>query len=270
MNNYDFSLVMASYKRPHLLRLGLSSLVKYKPNLNFEVIVVNDGIEDDTEKVCDDFIQRGLDIKYIFSGQRNLDGVMKHRIPGFALNIGFKASKSDILILTCPEVYHFNNILTKIVDGLRNNPNTMAVAQWLHFDLTGELTKQLISLSDGELIKTNIDIKKLSGGDSGDGWEGHYIMPYCMGIFKNHVIEAHGYAEDMTGFAGDDSDFCKRMQMKGLKYLPIEGRVVHLWHEGTGDGRTHYENPQWVYNYNLFINRKHWLVNTDKEWGVIQ
>ena len=45
------SILLPSFKRPELLNLGLASLQHFKPTVDFEIIVLNDGVLDKTEKV---------------------------------------------------------------------------------------------------------------------------------------------------------------------------------------------------------------------------
>ena len=121
------SLILSSFQRPHLLRLGLSSVLRFKPPFPLEIIVVNDGLPDETENVCKEFCDKGLDVQYIFSGQRNLGGTIKRRVSGFALNIGIKQSTGDIIVLSCPEIYHLSDILTTEVLALQSAPRSMVI-----------------------------------------------------------------------------------------------------------------------------------------------
>ena len=265
------SLVMSYFRRPELLRVGLSSILRYKPTFDMEIIVVNDGIEDECQRVCESFSQQ-LNIRYIFSGQRNLDGVMKSRVSGFALNVGIKQSTGDIIILSCPEIYHLGGTLQLIVDRLIQQPKSMAIPRWLYFDLTQQVTNQLKNLSNEQLKTVDIDTKLLAGGQGDEAWCGHRIMPYCMAIYKNEIVEIGGYNEKMIGYAADDNSFCERLKRNGLNYSEVDTKIVHLWHGGTGDGKCHYENPAWVLNYNILEDeRKNNItkVNIGREWGKV-
>jgi glycosyltransferase involved in cell wall biosynthesis len=67
------SIIIASFQRARLLQWGLYSLARQAMPCQFETIVVNDGVPDGTESVCNSYRDR-LKLKYIFSGQRNLSG----------------------------------------------------------------------------------------------------------------------------------------------------------------------------------------------------
>ena len=256
------SLVLSSYKRPELLDIGLASILRNKPDFDFEIIVVNDGIHDNTAKVCQKY-SRVLNMKYIFSGHRNLDGVMKHRVSGFALNIGIQQATGDIVVLSCPEIYHINKALQITVDGLVKNPDTMSVPELMYFDQDKAMTDILLGCGEEK-----IDYSLLSQDDEYN--RAHIQMPYLMGIYKHHIMEMGGFDEDFTGYAGEDNDFVDRLKLKGLKHLRTDARIIHLYHGGTGDGYAHHENPAWVHNWNLLQSRKGILKrNEGRKWGKV-
>ena len=260
------SILLPTFKRAELLKLGLYSILLHKIKYDYEILVLNDGIHDDTEAVCKQF-SNDLNIKYIFTGQRNTNGLLQSRVPGFAMNIGFKRATGDIFILSCPEIYHLNNAIDLITDGVICKPKCMVVPSLLYFDLHNAMTAKMIHEFSRYNSPSTVDLNLLVGGHKNDGWNGHAIMPYCMGIERSAVFAVKGYAEDMTGYAGDDNDFCKRLQMIGLKYYIVDAKVIHLYHQGTGDGCPHWDNEKWVHNYNLFINRKKSVVNQADNWG---
>ena len=264
------SLILSSFKRANLLRLGLSSILRFKPEFPLEILVVNDGLKDDTEMVCNQFREKGLDIKYIFSGQRHMDGIIKWRVSGFALNIGLKQSTGDIIVLSCPEIHHLNNALFTIASTVEISPKGIVIPNHLYFDRAQTVTNYLLGLTDEQLQSAVVDKDLLVGGHHNDEWSRGNIMPFCMGIRKSEIMEIGGYDEDFTGYAGDDNDFCERLIAKGLTYVRVAGQVVHLFHEGSNDGQMHENNPDWVYNWNLLKGRRGIIVrNVGREWGKI-
>jgi glycosyltransferase involved in cell wall biosynthesis len=66
------SIVITVFQRANLLKWNLWSLTKQKIPFNFETIIVNDGTNDETETLCRKYDSQ-LNLRYIFSGQRNLD-----------------------------------------------------------------------------------------------------------------------------------------------------------------------------------------------------
>lgn len=254
------SILLPSFNRPNLLKLGLLSIQKHRPKYDFEIVVLNDYLPDTTEEVCKQFPD--LNIKYFFTGQRNLKGEIIKRVPGFALNIGIKKAEGDVIILSCPEMYHLNNALDILLDNLLVNPLTMVIPRFIYFDQSNETTSQLISNN-----QSPVDLTKLVGGSFGSC---HTEMPYLMALYKNHLVEIGGYLETMTGHAGEDCQLINRLKLKGLTYTKTDAEAIHLWHSGTGDGNYHFENPAWVYNWNILQQTKDILIaNEGIEWGVL-
>lgn len=252
------TLLLPAFKRAKLLELGLYSIQKNKPCYNLEIIVLNDGIEDDTEEVCKKFPD--LNVRYIFTGMRNTP-IIKKRPPSFALNIGIKEATGDAIILSCPEVFHLNNAFNIVLSKLEQNIDSLVIPDFLYFDQNQITTNRLL-----EDKTTQIDVSTLVGKPFGAC---HVEMPFLMALYKYHVIEIGGYDEDMTGYAGEDCDLMERLKQKGLTYLRTDAEAIHLWHEGTNDGTAHWDNPAWVHNYNILTSRRGVINrNVGREWGV--
>ena len=246
------SIVLSSYKRPHLLRLGLSSIAAQDVK-DVEVIVVNDGVNDDTEKICNKFAGKQK-LKYIFSGQRNLSGD-KPRVSGFALNIGVRAALYDKIILSCPEIYHLNNCIGLITAPLDNNPKALVIPQNMWFDEIGEYTTQLMIGQIPTTIRCELR-------------DDHVQMPFLMGMWKKEFIDIGGYDEDFTGYASEDNDFVDRLKLNGCLFLRVPAQIVHLFHGRHKMSGTSWDNPAWAYNRNIYISRKDIIIrNQDREWG---
>ena len=255
------SIIMASYKRPHLLRLSLSAILRFKPLMDYEIIVLNDGIIDKTESICNLFRDK-LNIKYLFTGQRNLQGELKPRVAGFALNIGIKQAQGHIVILMCPETLILNNAINTMVKKTEERYDVMTIPNCFFFDEIGIETNRLVSLSNYKLQTVNVNIETFESAEA--------TMPFLMALHKNHLLEIGGYDEDFIGYAGEDNDLIERLIDKGLSYLKAEAFAVHLYHGPHCDGQMHPENPAWVYNWNLFQNKLGIIErNVGREWGKL-
>ena len=266
-NRMKVSILLPAFKRPALLNLGLSSYVNNIPTYDYEILVLNDGIPDETESVCEKYKNLGLNVRYIFTGQRNLDGVIKSRVPGFALNIGFKQATGELITLSCPEVFHLNNAIDLNVKRYLESPrSTMVIPSMVYFDQTNVTTSKLLQSSN--LNNEEININQLMGGNFGFC---HSEMPYLFTTAKQNFIDIGGYDEDFIGYAGEDSDIIARLKLTGLGYRRSGAEVIHLFHEGTNDGGYHWDNPRWVHNWNLLNERKDIIIrNAGREWGVLE
>jgi len=247
------SLVLSSFRRAGLLEKSLFSIARQKVS-SLEVIVVNDGIEDDTEAVVNQY-RKSLDIHYIFSGRRNISGD-KWRVSGFALNIGVKVAKYDKIILSCAEIYHLNDAISHIQEALEDRPRSLATPEFIYFDKDGSFVSSIENGEDPEKFVIDDESKDAK------------LMPFFMGMCKQRFMEIGGYDEDFIGYACDDNDLVFRLLSNGCHYSFTKAEVVHLYHGKRCDSQLHPENPDWAYNYNLFLNRQHQIVrNQNREWG---
>jgi len=137
------SLIITSFRRPHLLQWGLYSLAQQAVPAGFEIIVLNDGLHDETENICKEY-QRQLNLTYVFTGERNLSGENKWRVPGFAINIGAQLSRGEILIISCAEMFHLNDCVLQLTLPLLNNSKLLGIPV-ARDDHDGSFLNQLVS-----------------------------------------------------------------------------------------------------------------------------
>ena len=257
------SVVMASFRRAHLLRLGLRSIAQFDYDFPVEIIIVNDGLEDETESVCNEFKDQ-LDIKYLFTGHRNRDGIQP-RCPGIALNIGVKQSTGDAIILTCPEIFHLSNCIKELMVHVYIG-RFMVIPESMYFDDDGLFTRVL--LGEDEKYTPEHLVGSLTSGCL--GWEA-VQMPFLLAIRREEFMAIRGYDEDFTGYACDDNDLVDRLKTFGCAYVRATNtKIVHLYHGKHCDSQAHPEDPKWAHNYKLFCDRKGTPVrNQGREWGVL-
>ena len=259
------SLIMSSFKRSKLLDLGLWSLAKQFLNYNLEIIVVNDGMEDNTKTICDKYRTDYVDIKYIFTGQRNINGV-KFRSPSIALNIGIKQSTGDIIILTCPEIFHLNDTINLIVESLLINKKIIATHNYMYFDNTSKLTN-LLKQNPVNFFTKNLAELLLEHDTNRCLYSKR--LPFCLGVYKQEFLDIGGYDEDFTGWGADDDDLVNRLQLNGLTYKYTEAKIIHLYH-GKQYDRGNKNNKEYQHNLKLFQERKNKIIrNENREWGVL-
>ena len=258
-NSIVASVLIPSFKRPQLLKWGLFSLSNQQTPYNFEVIVLNDGIEDETKAVCDSFRDK-LNIKYIFTGQRN-DKQDHWRVPGFAINIGAKHALGKVIIIMCPEIFILDNCLTEMITPL------------LEY-------KKLITITNGQWDGHNIFlpyVEKTQGiidKESPYNKLNHPLrteLPFFIGINKEEFISIGGYDEDFIGVAFDDDDLIDRLKADDCDYHKTNSRIVHLYHPSTElrIDRDPVIEGGFKINQNLYSKRKGIIVrNKNREWGL--
>jgi GT2 family glycosyltransferase len=249
------SMIIASFQRSPLLHWGLVSLARQNLPCEIEILVVNDGLPDETEAVCAQF-QARLNLKYLFSGRRNLSGAIHWRVPGFAYNIGARQSSGEILIISCAEMFHVNETLSQLVNTVLGNRKNLAIPIGKD-DRDGSALQTVIAQNgrfDPQLFNNYIDL------------DTH--LPFLLAVSREEFFTIGGFDEDFTGIAFDDNDLVERLQKNGCSYCQTEAKTIHLYHP-----RYVYEtgmNAEWHYNRHLYMARGNQIVrNLNREWGKI-
>lgn len=250
------SIIIPTFKRTHLLRWGLYSLSLQDMPFDFETIVINDGVIDETEQICKEFKEK-LNLKYIFTGHRNLNGEPIWRVPGFAINIGAKQSSGDILVMCCAEMFHINNTIESLISPILDNPKLLGIP-------IGKDDRDGAFLED---INHNNGAVRLDMFNNCANLDTR--MPFLMALHRNQFFEIGGYDEDFIGIAYDDRDLIDRLLRNGCSYRQTAATAVHLYHPRI---QGYYQGggpSEWEDNKNLFFSRMGKIVrNEGREWGV--
>jgi len=258
--NVQISIIMPTYKRPELLKLGLLSLSNQVKHYRTEVIVLNDYLPDDgTKEICEEYKEK-LNIRYIFTGERNIKKPV-WRIPGYAFNIGVKLAEGNVIVLTSPDIFHLNdNNIVLLTDSLIGKTKIINHPIAVKDDVLSEVLNHLIA-NKGKLSSTH-DYDKM-----------HTLKvryPFCIALSKADYMEIGGFDEDFTGNCFDDADLYERLKLNNNKYIEHANvKVVHLYHP-----RHNYQSEEvskaWNFNKKLWEDRKGIIVrNKDKEWGIL-
>ncbi|MDD3852192.1 MAG: glycosyltransferase [Syntrophomonadaceae bacterium] len=251
------SILITSYQRSHLLKWNLYSLLRQNIPFPFEVIVLNDGLPDDTENLCRQF-KRTLNLKYVFTGQRNKPEEMKYRVPGFALNIGARISKGDVLIISCAEMFHLNDTIRFLTIPVRIKPKLLATPVGMD-DQDGSFLNY-VNQYKGNFNQAafNNDYPKLNTS-----------LPFLMAINRREFFDIGGYDEDFTGLAFDDNDLVDRLIQNKCELCLTQAQTIHLYHPRYDTGKDQIDD--YIYNKNLYQQRKGEVIrNQGKVWGKIQ
>jgi len=256
------SLIISTFLRPHLLSLGLYSLACRDIPFGFETIVVNDGLPDETENICRDYRDK-LNLRYIFSGQRNIGRRLKWRIPGYAVNIGVRNSAGEILVISCAEMFHLNNTIEQLVRPLAENPKLLGIPEGKD-DREG-LFLQYLYENNGcgrtdNRERCDTILQKCE--------DLNVRLPFLMSVSRREYFEIGGYDEDFTGIAYDDDDLVERLLWNGCSYSMTGARTVHLYHPRLNITET--EAPLMAFNRQLYLSRKGKVVrNEGRAWGML-
>ncbi len=114
-----FSIVIPTYNRAGLLEKCLSSILHQDyPKNKYEVIIINDGSIDSTEKIIKNFIKKHKNIKYF---------KQKNKGHAVARNLGFSKAKYKIIVSTDDDCSVDKYWLKRIEETFKIFPHAGAV-----------------------------------------------------------------------------------------------------------------------------------------------
>jgi glycosyltransferase involved in cell wall biosynthesis len=245
------TIIIPTFRRKELLKIGLQSLAYQNILWNYEIIVINENVEDGTKDICAVYPE----IKYVLTRPKESTSTIKWRCPSKAINVGIKLAQAPNIILTCPEIYHLdiNNIHNLVKPLLRST--------------------KIITYNEGWDDRAGVVLQALRQGKTLDNLKMRPLnteYPFCIGIKKEDFMAIGGYDEDfLEGYCFDDADWTKRMLLYGCKYFKVPGSIIHLYHSRL---RYNLSNTKklWEKNEKLYMSRYGVIIrNQNKEWGVI-
>lgn len=255
------SLIITTFLRSHLLKWNLRFIAHQKIPFDYEILIINDGQDDETEDICD--MAKMLDhlpIQYIFTGQRNTKELV-WRAPAKAINVGIKQAKGDFVIISCAEILSLGNTLKDIIEPLQENSKLISICEGKD-DRTGEF---LYKLQEHNGDYNKIDYDNIEHKLTTE-------FPFFLGLSREVALDIGGYDEEYCNvYCWDDKDFVDRLIDNGLKYHIGETNIVHLYHPRTRIGMTEEEQKKKWQLAKEYYEKNKGIVkrNVDKEWGTV-
>ena len=251
------SILITTFKRANLLYWGLQSISKQQSKHDIEVIVLNDGVEDETEGVCKLF-KKSLNIKYIFSAA-NKNPSDLWRVPGFALNIGAKKAEGEYLFISCAEMFHVDDCIGGMTDYMVDHPDMKMMM----------VTNGRDDLNQNFLNRVRQTDGNPSMADYNKCGELNIRIPFLMGMRKKDYFEIGGYDEEFVGVGFEDNNFVERMSANGCKYVNSNCHVVHLYHPRIHGNDNNEIRQRMAINKSLLMSKRGQnKANIDREWGI--
>jgi glycosyltransferase involved in cell wall biosynthesis len=244
------SIIIPTFNgRVTLLEHTLKSIRRQSTDFDYEILIVNDGTSNNGSKE----LAEKYNAEYIFSGQRNENGIIKWRSAAWAINLGIRRAKGELILINEPEVYHTNlRHLQKLVDP--------------HLD-----NKNIASHPEKVLIDTNILLREIENGREPSEelqqqivnfYHAHFFYSLCLS--KQSLLNVNGMDEGFTCGCYDDLLFDTILRNSGVKYHPIEGlNCIHLFHPRAS-------TPNWALNKERYERLKDNVINNVEtpNWGI--
>lgn len=228
------SMIITTHNRADLLAPTLRRFAGLtKPA---QLIVVDDGGSDDTERVCDE-AQSILHVEYIrldHPGETNCC---------WARNVGLKAAVCDEIVVCEPEVMFLTDVISQLLRARKKHPDDLLYGGSWHAD------------DESAECRTN--------------WHSHCTwiaqFPYYYLVSARHLFDIGGWDEAMPGPWGwDDMDLYTRLRHQGhetVQILDVEG--YHQWHPSRIEPAV--ENERYVRAKTF---PEDLIANRGVEWGI--
>ena len=237
--NLKASVIISTYNKPEWLSLVLLSY-KLQTHLDFEIIVADDGSDESTKTIIDEFSQTST-LNIIHVWQKD-NGFQKTKI----LNKAIVASSSNYLIFTDGDCIARNDFVETHLRLRRLNCALSGGYFKLTKSITGLITKAVIEnqycfkkdwlLKNGQQksfkfnkltsskLKATVLNKITTTKATFDGMN--------VSCYKADIVAVNGFDERMQ-YGGLDREVGERMINNGIKFLQIRYSAicVHLHHE---------------------------------------
>ncbi len=238
-SNLQASIIISTYNQPEWLKLVLYSY-GIQTVKNFEIIIADDGSDDKTNTVVDEFSE-STDLKVIHIWQED-NGFQKTKI----LNRAISASNSEYLIFTdgdCVARKDFVEThlkLRRLKSALSGGyfKLTNIISDKINEDIINQqkcFTKDwLVEHGQPKSFKFNKLTESI-----GKASFLNFITPtkatfdgMNVSCWKNDIVAVNGFDERMT-YGGEDREVGERMMNNGIKFLQIRYSAIcmHLHHD---------------------------------------
>lgn len=242
------SIILTTYNRARLLKTTLASFM-YQKFKDYEVIVVDDGTDDQTKRVCENFAEAmngRASVRYI----RNVREPGSHYSnPAIPNNIGIKSAEGEILIIQNAECQHFGEVIQQLTEGV----------------------------NDKTCVFASVEALTVTGGHA--DWyvhSQHSARPFffCGAISRKTAVALGGFDEDYLYYGFEDDCFRDRLALSGVEFVFRDDIIVkHNWHPNSfkvEDAERNQINAELYKEKTLDLKygRIGIVRNVGREWGV--
>jgi glycosyltransferase involved in cell wall biosynthesis len=202
------SVVMSTHDQAALLEVVVVSILKQNSEKGFELIVVDDGSEDNTASILRRIQkERGERLRFVSQEKRG---------PAAARNRGIALARGEIVAFIDDDCEAAPDWLEKIMEGYEQDPKLAGIGG------------QTLPAEKGSIFNRYLDFRIMRQPHQEE--DGTIIFPLTSNCsFRKAALDdVGGFDEEIPVPGGDDVDICMKLKQKGylFSYQP-EARVVH-------------------------------------------
>lgn len=234
--NPTTSIVMTAYNRGKLVGATLDSIFCQK--YDFEVIVVEDGNDGETEYIC-----KNYPVRYVC--RRKRPDTTAFCNPSIPNNIGIKMALGKVLIIQNAENKHITaDSIKRLSEAILANNDVSVFASVLALDKDGKPEQ----------------------------WYCHPIhnprpLFFCQAVDRDLAWSIRGFDEDYKFYGYDDDDFSLRLSRIGVRFIFRDDILLHhQWHPTAPR-----DDRLTQINANLYMQKlnENPVRNLGREWGQL-
>lgn len=193
------SVVIPTYNRSHILKQCLYALGQQTiPKNEFEVIIINDGSTDDTEKtIFETKKELNLNINYF---KQNNEG------QGKARNLGIKKAQGEIIVFIGDDIFVKPNFLEEHLLSHKEHPKdneaVLGYTTW-HPNIKVNFLMNFLEHGGHQFAYDNLKNKKIANF--------HYFYTSNISL-KRNILLKHKFDEDFKKYGWEDIELGYRLE----------------------------------------------------------
>ena len=214
----DITIIIPTYNRKDILRKCLKAIyMQTYPRSNFEIIVIDDGSTDGTEKVVKKIITNSPVVLRYFK--------QENKGPAAARNVGIKNALSDKVLFIGDDIIATETLIEEHMKWHTSNPeNNIAILGLVTWSPEIEITPFMTWLENGG---PQFCYHKLKHGREVP-WNN--FLTCNISLKKKFLIENGLFDEDFPYAAYEDSELGYRLHKKGLRLLFNKSATAYHYH----------------------------------------
>jgi glycosyltransferase involved in cell wall biosynthesis len=216
-----YSVIIPTYNNAGLLPDCLNSLLRQsiKPE-KMEIIVVNDGSNDLTEKLVLNYRNEnpGRNIVYI---------PKKNGGPASARNAGLKHSRGQIIFFTDDDCQPPALWMEKMLEIYKKNPGIAGVGGWYNppvWQIRINAFHQFFYLLYRLIFSWGLDY---NCGKTGEIFPNPAVNTGNISFYRWIFNRVGPFEETFIAAGSDDVEFCKRVEFYGFKIYYMQMHIIH-------------------------------------------
>jgi GT2 family glycosyltransferase len=220
----DLSIIIVNYKTPSITVDCIESIYQQNSTLNFEIIVVDNDSQDNSEA-------------FVTEKFSEVIWINNHSNEGFgrANNLGIKKSKGEFILLLNSDTIIIDNAIENALSRLKSDCDNTGIITCQLLNKDGSLQKSFYTknASYKEILSYNLFydyfLRSSKKNDSNDimAIHGAFMM------FEKEKIEKVGYFDQDFFMYAEEFEWCYRLLKNGLKLKIYDDIFIYHLEEGS-------------------------------------